>query len=103
MRFTIRGVHPVDAPEPCHLIEAELVDAEDFDWGEVTQEDATQPRENWQVAYDEQPLDNDERCWAFFFHHLDLAKPLLTPVGPIPLPAPTPCPEHLHNIEYMEP
>ena len=67
MRFAVRGVHPVDAPEPCHLIEAELADAEDFDWGEVTQEDATQPRENWQVAYDEQPLDNDERCWAFFF------------------------------------
>lgn len=103
MRFTIRGVHPVEATEPCHLIEAELKDAEDFDWGEVTQEDASQPRDNWQVAYDEQPLDDDERYWAFFFHHLDLAKPLLTPAGPIQLPAPTPSPEHLDHIEYMEP
>jgi hypothetical protein len=104
MRFTIRGVHPVEeATDPCHLIEAELSDGENFDWGKVTQEDATQPRDNWQVPYDEQPLDEDERRWAFFFHYLDLSKPLMTPSGPIQLPSPTPMPAHLKNIEYMEP
>ena len=104
MRFTIRGVHHVEAaPEPCHLIEAELSDADDFDWGKVTQEDATQARDNWQVPYDEQPLDEEKRRWAFFFHYLDLSKPLITTAGPIQLPAPTPMPAHLKNIEYMEP
>lgn len=103
MRFTIRGVHPVEAAEPCHLIEVELSDAEGFDWGQVTQEDATQLRDNWQVPYDEQPLDDDERRWAFFFHYLDLSKPLLTPAGPVKLPAPTPRPKHLDSAEYIEP
>jgi hypothetical protein len=103
MRFTIRGVHPVKVAEPCHLIEAELSDSENFDWGKVTQEDKSQPRAHWQVPYDERPLDDDERRWAFFFHYLDLSKPLLTPVGPIQLPAPTRRPAHLKSIEYMEP
>ena len=103
MRFTIRGVHPVETPEPCHLIEAELVNGEKFDWGKVTQEDSTQPRSNWQVAYDEQPLDEDKRRWVFFFHYLDFSKPLMTSAGPIQLPAPTPGPAHLKKIEYMEP
>jgi len=93
----------VEAPEPCHLIEAELVGVDDFDWGEVTQEDSTQPQANWQVAYDEQPLD-ERRCrWVFFFHYLDFDKPLLTPEGPIDVPAPTPRPEHLWAVEYFEP
>ena len=36
MSFIIRGVHEVDAPEPCYLIEAELTDGANFDWGSVT-------------------------------------------------------------------
>ena len=103
MRFIIRGVHPIEAADPCYLVEAELSDGEDFDWGQVTQEDATQPRDNWQVPYDERPLDADERGWAFFFHYLDPSKPLLTPAGAIQVPAPTPRPTHLKDIEYMEP
>ena len=103
MRFDIRGVHPVEAAEPCDLIEVELAGDEAFDWGEVTQEDATQPRANWQVPYDEQPLDDQGRRWVFFFHYLDPSKPLLTPGGPIELPAPTPRPAHLKDIEYTEP
>jgi hypothetical protein len=103
MRFIIRGVHPVEASEPCHLIEAELAEAEGFDWIKVTQEDPTQPRANWQVAYDERPLDDEETRWVFFFHYLDPHKVLLTPAGPIHLPVPTPRPAHLNKIEYFEP
>jgi hypothetical protein len=103
MTISIRGVHPVEAAEPCHLIEAELTGDEEFDWGEVTQEDAAQPRVNWQVPFDEQPLDEQESRWVFFFHYLDLSKPLLTPLGAIPLPPPTPRPAHLKDIEYQEP
>jgi hypothetical protein len=30
--------------------------------------------------------------YAFFFHQLDFAQPLLRPMGPIPLPTPPPRP-----------
>jgi len=102
-RFFIRGVHRIDAPEPCHLIDVELDEAGDFDWGEVTQENPTQPRSNWQVAYDERPLDDQQRRWAFFFHYLDFSKPLLTPHGEVQIPAATPRPEHLANVDYEPP
>jgi hypothetical protein len=96
----ILSPRPISSP---HLIEVELSHAEGFDWGKVTQENPMQPRSNWQVAYDEQPLDEDERRWAFFFHYLDPSRPLLTPDGPVNLPPPTPRPAHLNSIEYLEP
>ena len=99
----IRGVHLVEANQPCHLIEVEIGGIEGFDWGDVTQEDPVQPKSNWQVAYDEQPLDEDKLRWIFFFHYLDLTRPLLTSEGPVTLPVPTPCPRHLANIQYSEP
>ena len=103
MSFIVRGVHEVDAPEPCHLIEAELADGTNFDWGAFTQEVAGEPQSNWQVPWDERPLDDDKHHWAFFFHYLDLSKPLLTPSGPVTLPAPSGLPEHLASIEYESP
>lgn len=103
MPFTIRGVHPVKASQPCYLIVAELPDFRRWDWGAVTQEDTTQSRSNWQVAYDERPISSDKTRWAFFFHYLDLNQPLLTPEGPVPLPQPTPMPAHLSDIKYSEP
>jgi hypothetical protein len=75
----------------------------DFDWAEVTQEIPHQPKENWQVAYNEEPLDESGRRWAFFFHYLDLKKPLLTPVGEVPLPELTNLPNHLKRIKYEAP
>jgi hypothetical protein len=103
MSVRIHGVHPVEAREPCFLIEVELAEPKSFDWGKVTQEDSTQPIANWQVAYDEQPLDADLRRWAFFFHYLDVDKPLLTPEGAVELPAVTPRPAHLEGVRYDEP
>jgi hypothetical protein len=103
MSFFIRGVHPVEAPEPCHLIEAELTQGDSFDWGNVTQEVPGQPRTNWQVPWDERPLDKAETRWVFFFHYLDLERPLLTPESPVELPAETPLPQHLTGIEYESP
>lgn len=102
--FRILGVYPINASQPCYLIEAAIGEPiEAFDWGSVTQEDADQPRSNWQVAYDERPLNEERSRWAFFFHYLDFSKPLLTPVGPLKLPTPSPIPEHLQQIEYAEP
>ena len=102
MSFVIHGVHEVEAPEPCWLLEA-TVDDPDIDWGEVTQEIPGKPRSDWQAVWDERPLDDQSRRWAFFFHYLDLTKPLLTPDGPVVVPKPTPVPKHLKHIEYDEP
>lgn len=102
----IIGVHPIEASEPCYLIEIELHDStDDFDFGSITQVVPELPEQNWQVAYDEQPLGDDEEQarWVFFFHHLDLRRPLLTQYGELVIPSPTPVPSHLEEIEYFEP
>ncbi len=103
MRFVIRGVYPIAAVEPCHLIEVELPDSEDIDWSEVTQETAGLPPADWQVPWDERPLDDDRHRWIFFFHYLDLTRPLLTRCGPVELPPPTSLPPYLSDIEYAPP
>jgi hypothetical protein len=74
---------------------------EDLNWSELTQEIPDQSRENWQVPYDEQALDDTGRRWTFFFHFLDLRKPLLTSFGPITLPEPTELPPHLAFMKYV--
>ena len=100
----IIGVHQIEAPEPCFLVEVSFeTPAEDYNWGEVTQKEEGQPESNWQVPYDEQPLDDTNKRWAFFFHYLDCGKPLLTPEGPVKIPEATTLPKHLQNIEYEEP
>ena len=100
----IIGVHPIEAVEPCCLIEAELdPPSTDYDWGEVTQEEPDSPRSDWQVPYDERPLDDAGTRWAFFFHYLDCSRPLLTVHGPVAVPEPSPLPDHLSEIEYEEP
>jgi hypothetical protein len=86
------------------LIEVEIDGQnERFDWGSVTQGDPGQPRANWQVAYDETPLNDEGSRWAFFFHQLSISRPLLTPAGPLDLPAPTPMPDRLKHVKYEEP
>lgn len=101
-RATVVGIHSIAADEPVHLVELEVVGTVgDFDFRAVTQEVPGQPRSNWPAVYDEREL-GDNR-FAFFFHHLDLAQPLLSPVGPLALPAESPVPEHLRSIEYERP
>ncbi len=75
----------------------------EFDWWKITQPVAGSPRSNWQVPYDEQPLDAEGKRWAFFFHFLDLRRRLLTPCGSVLLPSVTPLPQHLSKIEYSAP
>ncbi len=68
MAARLVGVHPVEAKEPCHLLEIELEsECQQIDWGGMTQESADQPAENWQVAYDETPLNKQGTRWAFSF------------------------------------
>lgn len=100
------GVHPIQASEPVHLIELEMEgDIDDFDLGEVTQEEPGQPPSNWQVPYDEREIANQggRVRYAFFFHFLDPSRPLLSPIGPLALPSETPVPDHLRDVHYEEP
>jgi hypothetical protein len=87
--------------ESLYLLEIQL-DPPDasFDWSEITQPVADRPRSNWQVPYDEQRVEEKSGRWAFFFHFLDLTRPLLTPKGAAPLPPVTPRPTHLSNFIY---
>lgn len=102
----IVGVHEIDADEPVHLLELELTgDIDEFDFADVTQMIADQPRDNWQSAYDEREIESptSNRRFAFFFHYLDLNAPLITSFGEIGIPKPTPKPGRLADIEYEEP
>jgi hypothetical protein len=103
-RIRVLGVHPIAAREPVHLIEIEVQGADDFDFGQVTEGMPDQPKENWQVAYDEREIASEgAKRFAFFFHHLDFGAQLETPFGPVSLPAATPIPSHLNTITYEEP
>jgi hypothetical protein len=60
---------------------------------------------NWQAPYDERVVsETDARARVvFFFHYLDLNKPLLTPTGALALPAPKKMPARLKAIMYEAP
>lgn len=119
LRRTIEGQYGSDLPEDeqedaaaaarehlesLYVIEVAGDSLDDtFPWRDITQRNPDLAQENWQVAYDERPLDSPRSCWAFFFHFLDLGKPLETPYGPFSLPALTPLPPHLREIVYETP
>jgi hypothetical protein len=113
------GCYPVvEAREPCHLLELVVTNSPGFDIGSITQDDPTQPRENWQAPYDERLLtaegDADQEAslrpealrgdlrLAFFMHYLDPSRLLTTPLGDVP-PRATVRPERLGWLGYEEP
>ena len=121
MRADPVGIYLVNSTEPCFLVELWLRDVvEPIDFGEFTQEIPGQPRDNWQVPWDERILNDDGTAGesapfpgplqargnvrvAFFFHYLDATRPLLSPCGPIALPPSTRLPERLRFIDYEPP
>ena len=117
----IAGVYPVDAPQPCHLIELNIRNCQDeVDVGQITQHGPSQPQGSWQVPYMGRLLDShgtaiiaddfemrrNFELWSgnvrlcFFFHYLDLARPLSTPFGDVQLPQEAPLPQRLTIVEY---
>ena len=101
-RARVIGIHRVPADEPVHLVELEVEgETADIIVGEITQEMPGQSRSNWQAVYDERKVGKNR--FTFFFHYLDAAKPLLSPVGPPALPPESPVPEHLQGIENEQP
>lgn len=116
------GLHPVEDVDGCYLIEAVVLGASTQpDFGSVTQSRGARDRSDWQVAYDERLLDSEGRSvqadlfltriddWpgdarvAFFFHELDIARPLSTPFGDVSLPLPSNRPERLAMLAYEAP
>ena len=104
MRCEIKGIYSVEAAEPCYLVEVVIAEhAGPVDLIQFTQAVPGQPRSNWQVPWDERLLLGTKDRWAFFFHYLDLSRPLLTPAGRVAVPVPTPMPAHLADVEYESP
>lgn len=120
----IMGVYPIKASEPVHLVEILVKDSTSaVEIGKITQELPGQPRSNWQVPYDEKILNADgtrvmadpflerhkPKLWignvrlVFFFHYLDLSKPLQTPLGDVTLPPESKKPRRLSGIKYEAP
>lgn len=90
--------------ETLYLVEIELGPAgAGLDWSAITQPISGRPQDEWQVPFDEQPLDTEGKRWAFFLHFVDLHRPLKTPLGERTLPEPTPIPPHLQHVSYEVP
>ncbi|HLL60679.1 MAG TPA: hypothetical protein VK338_03095 [Candidatus Nitrosocosmicus sp.] len=114
-KVNVIGIYTVPKNKDVHLIEL-MVNAslKEFDMVDFTQEDLTQPRDNWQVAYDEQYLNRDgteviqdsnnksTTRVAFFMYYLNFSKPLITPFGLIDLPKPTVLPKRLTDIINLQ-
>ncbi len=102
----VLGIYPVQAPEPCHLIEMLLTgwDVRTFVNG-VTQPDPSTAQDNWQVPWDERVLSSEDgtAIVAFFFHYLDVNAPLITPAGALTIPATEELPERLLLLRYESP
>ena len=103
----VRGVHPIEASEPVHLVDVAIAgEFDEVDWASITQPDPACEPDNWQVPYDEQELPRlaDGRArGVFFFHYLDLMKPLQVGSTLLTMPAPTPVPSDLAAVNYEEP
>lgn len=119
----VLGVYKVKGHDEVHLVEVEGdAPGADIEMPSFTQAVAGEPRENWQVPYDEKLLTPDGEDiaadlfmgddlvgsgpfrLAFFFHDLDLAAPLETPFGDVDLPSPEKMPRHLRKlIPYESP
>jgi hypothetical protein len=114
------GIYPVESEQPVHLVELIVHNCNgSIDMLGITQEAPRQPRDDWQVPYEERILDESgstilavpsggsPEIWegdvrlAFFFHYLDLSQPLQTPFGALSLPKLTPMPERLMTMPYI--
>jgi hypothetical protein len=122
MRIELLGIYAVEASEPCHLLELMVSEhVGKVDIGAFTQEQAGQPRPNWQVPWHERVLnaegtmdvlgrfsrkvvaDGNPLRLVFYFHYLDLDKPLITPAGEIALQRPQERPPRLAFLKYDPP
>ena len=121
-RVEVIGVYQIQAA--CHLVELQVRGVtRPFAFGDFQQEALGQPEAMWQCAWLEHILSADgarvlaspeavsakqelftgTMRVAFFMHHLDLRRPLLTPFGGVELPEQSRAPRRLSAIHYEEP
>lgn len=106
----------------CFLVEI-VIDgsAEVPDFSRFTQPLTGHPSSDWQVAYNEQLLDDaggrvvtdlflrrpagwpEHARVVFYFHLLDIHRPLNTPFGEVTLPPPSDAPPRLSFLRYEAP
>ncbi|MCL6266618.1 hypothetical protein [Flagellimonas myxillae] len=109
------GIYSIPNHNDVNLVELIIEEnVDDFDLGEITQEQKGQDKLNWQTAYDEKYLDENGSAIigddfekptglkrfrvAFFFHFLDLKKPLICQYGLIKLVEITEFPDRLKKV-----
>ena len=121
MNVQIIGVYAIDASEPCHLVELQITNHfGELEFGQFTQEWLGKERSSWQVPWDERII-NDEGTQdamgrfpqnvkvhgqirvVFFFHYLNLDRPLITPAGRIRIPDAKVLPARLKFMQYDPP
>lgn len=93
--------------EPWRLVEIK-VSALDvpFDFDSLTLPVQGQPKDNWQVVWDERVLSADQQrgeLHACFFLFVSSKEPLKTPAGDIVLPPPMDRPARLDWVTFEEP
>jgi len=98
-----REAHVQSFFKDLYLVEIEAIPlGASIDWSGITQPRTDLAREDWQVPYLERQIDDTR--WAFFFHYLDVSKPLASELGDLTLPETTTLiPPRLENIEYWLP
>lgn len=110
------GIYNVSSHDDINLIEMEFnCKPSSLDLMQITQENTSLPKSEWQVPYEEKYLndvgdtvigdmyscddiDADKTRVCFFMFYVDWSKPLITPYGKISLPKPTNMPVRLSSI-----
>lgn len=119
-KLNIIGVYDIEGHEDVHLIELLINEKPSLiDIGQFTQENHSQPKDNWQVAYDEYylnfagdkvigdcidlPINDDVPTrLTFFLYFINFDLPLITQFGKIELLSATKLPKRLESIIDFE-
>lgn len=108
------GVYPVDTVEPVHLVEVIVTDPfDEVEWTAFSQpapvletSEGDEPVEHEAAAHLAEPVEDlpgGRTRVAFFYHALDLSRPLSSPFGDLVLPTATTRPGRLSAITYGPP
>ncbi len=119
-KLNIIGVYEIEGHKDVHLIELLINEKPSLiDVGQFTQENPSQPKDKWQVAYDEYYLnstgekvigdffdlpinDNTPTRLTFFLYFINFDLPLITQFGIIELQPAIKLPKRLESIITFE-
>ena len=119
-KLQVIGVYKIKENADVHLVELIIpATPSDVQVEDITQEVPNEPKDNWQVAYDEHylnlmgnkiigdflklPKDNTAPTRiAFFLYFLDFSRPILTQFGEVKLPQPVAMSDRLKQLISFE-